>query len=506
MFRALKADKDSYVTDKYVSGYRAVSGNVGTAGSLDLFKLYGATVLVSGSDRTPQTELSRILIHFDIDPIVDLFNSNKIDISHSSFKCFLSLKDVYGGQTTPRNFTVDVFPLSSSFSEGLGRDVAYYSDEDKCNFLSASAESAWGEPGCAKPCFSTGSGDYITSSVYIADTKSSQVFLTGEEDLLVDVTKIVSSTIKGDLPDSGYRISFSSLEESNQQTYFVKRFCSRHAYDDSKRPKLIVKFDDSIQDDTSNLYLDSPTSSSVFLYNYVNGSLSNLVSSSVSVTGSNSLLLELQTQVSGVGTYSLFFTGSQHYVGFNPSAGIYSASVSLPLSNSNLSTNVKQSGSVSFTPIWSSLDKSVVFVTGSTIKAYPPVRTADILNPRRYTVSVTGISKDYSDDEDVTMRVNIFDMNSPVIMAKRLPFELPGVVVRNAYYAVRDDSTNEYVIPFDSQHNSTRLSSDSKGMYFKFNTSALSTTKSYVIDIMMLVDGLPQKYLDASPAFRIRKI
>jgi len=505
MFRVLKADKDTYITNKYVNDVRQLSGNAGIAGSLDLFKLYGITQITSGSEKISQTELSRLLIHFDLEPLRSLVSAGKIDTSHSSFKCLLSLKDVYGGQTTPSNFSVDIFPLSASFDEGLGKDVAYYSDKDKANFVSSSKNAAWFGEGCTVACFSTGSGDYITSSLTIPDTKASQTFVTGEEDLLVDVTNIISATLKGDLPDSGFRISLSESIESNLQTYFVKRFSSRHAYDESKRPRIVVKFDDSISDDTSNLYLDSPVSSSLFLYNYVNGQLTNLLSASQSVTGSNNILLELQTQVSGVGTYSLFFTGSQHFYGVNQATGIYSASISLPLTNENLKIKHLQSGSIVFTPIWSSVDRTVAYVTGSSIVAITPNRTTKRLNPQRYVINVIGLSSEYTEDADVTMRVNIFDENSPIIFAKRKPIELPGLVLKNSYYAIRDALSNEYVIPFDSVTNSTKLSSDSVGMYFNINTSALNPLKSYVVDIMIIVDGYEQKYLNASSTFRIKK-
>jgi len=501
MFRVLKADKDAYITNKYIDGKPAVSGNVGIAGSLDLFKLYGITVITSGSDRIPQTELSRALIHFDLTPLEELVDNGRVDITHNSFKCFMSLRDVYGGQPTPNNFTIDVFPLSASFIEGYGKDVAYYSDEDKCNFLSASSDAPWATFGCEKACFSTGSGDYITSSLTIVDTKVSQFFAKGTEDLLIDVTHVISATLKGDLPDNGFRLSYSSTIEEDTKTYFVKRFASRHAYDETKRPKLLVKFDDSILDDTSNLYLDSPSPANLFLYNYVHGQLTNLLSASSSVTGADCLLLRLQTEVSGVGNYSLYFTASQHGFGENYSSGIYSASVSLPFSDSNLRTSFDLSGSVTFTPVWTSLDE-----TGSQITAKAPERISHRLNPRRYTVSVTSISADYSEEEEVTMRVFIFDNNDPQIIAKRLPVELPGLSLRNVYYAIRNVTTNEYVVPFDTAHNSTKVSSDSKGMYFNFNTSALAALNLYAIDIMIRVDNLEQKYLDASSQFRVIKI
>ena len=502
MFRVLKADKDTYITNKYVDSIPAKSGNVGTAGTIDLFKLYGVTV----SNNVAQTELSRILIHFNLDPLRDLVSEGKIDTTHPSFKCELNLKDVYGGQTTPNNFTVNIFPLSASFDEGLGKDTTYYADEDRTNFFSASRSTKWFGEGCTLACFSTGSGDYITSSITIADTKVSQYFTTGEEDLLVDVTKIVSATLKGDLPDSGFRITFTDEIESDNYTYFVKRFATRHAYDEAKHPKLLVKFNDSISDDSSNLYLDSPVSSSLFLYNYVHGQLRNLVSASSSVTGSNCILLELKTEASGVGKYSLFFTGSQHYFGLNQSTGVYSASVSLPLTNTNLKASFEQTGSIEFTPIWSSIDKNVVYVTGSVITAYGPERTNRKLNPRKYTVGVLGMSSEYTENEEVTLRVNVFDNNNPIIKAKRLPIELPGIVLRNSHYAIRNSVTNEYIVPFDTTSNSTRLSSDSAGMYFNFNTSVLTSQRSYTVDIMIVVDGQQQKYLNASPVFKVVKI
>lgn len=502
MFLALKADKDTYITNKYVNGIAARSGNVGTAGTLDLFKLYGMTTV----DDVAQTELSRLLIHFDLDPLRKLVNDGKIDTTHSSFKCFLSLKDVYGGQTTPNNFTVSVFPLSASFDEGVGKDTTYYADEDVANFFSGSKNSKWFGEGCTSACFSTSDGDYITSSVAIEDTKVSQNFKTGEEDLYVDVTKIISATINKDLPDEGFRITLDQSIEENSYSYFVKRFSSRHAYDESKHPKLFVKFDDSISDDTSNLYLDMPVSSSLFFYNYVHGQLRNLVSASNDVTGSNCILLELKSEAKNIGKYSLFFTGSQHSIGINQLPGIYSASISLPLTNANLKASFEQTGSIEFTPVWSSIDQTVSYVTGSKITAYSPNRTNHKLNPRKYVINVLGISSEYSNEEEVTLRVNIFDENSPIIKAKRVPIELPGIVLRNSYFAIRNSVTNEYVIPFDVITNSTRLSSDSSGMYFNFNTSALTSLRTYVVDIMTIVDGQQQKYLNVSPIFKIVKI
>ena len=109
MYRILTASKDSYVTNKIINNsFRATDANVGKAASLDLFKLYAEST--SGSDTSP-IEISRLLVDFNLNPLIQL-TSSSLDIGHSSFNCTLKLFDVYGGQTTPSNFKLIVFPLS----------------------------------------------------------------------------------------------------------------------------------------------------------------------------------------------------------------------------------------------------------------------------------------------------------------------------------------------------------------------------------------------------------
>jgi hypothetical protein len=121
MYRVLSASKDCYITDKIINNkFRATDSNVGQAGTLDLFKLYAESV--SGSDNTP-TELSRILIKFDLETVKTMHDTGVIDVGDSSFKSYLHLSDVYGGQTTPSNFNIIVFPLAQSFDEGNGFDI-----------------------------------------------------------------------------------------------------------------------------------------------------------------------------------------------------------------------------------------------------------------------------------------------------------------------------------------------------------------------------------------------
>jgi hypothetical protein len=83
MFKVFKADKDAYITNKVIKNDVSSSfkSNVGIAGTLDLFKLYGMTL----SGTKPNRELSRLLVHFDISGLRDLVYSGAIDYTHDSF-------------------------------------------------------------------------------------------------------------------------------------------------------------------------------------------------------------------------------------------------------------------------------------------------------------------------------------------------------------------------------------------------------------------------------------
>lgn len=505
MLKILKADKDAYITDRVVKGVRMMSGNVGAAGSLDLFKLYGYTT-TSGSSNV---ELSRLLIHFDLEPLRNLVSSGRIDPRNSSFNCTLKLFDVYGGQPTPDHFTVAAYPLSRSFDEGLGRDVVYYADIDACNFLTASnAQGIWYASGCGLGGGLPGSVDYVTTSINIAggaSLKSSQFFTTGEENLELDVTLAVSATLAALLPDEGFRISYEQAHENDVYTYFVKRFASRTAFNEDKHPRLIVKYDDSIQDDSQNLTLDA--SGSIFLYNYVQNRRANLTSGSVGtpITGSNSLILKLSTEVSG-GTYELPFTASQHRNGTIPVVGVYSASVFIPSSNTTIRSKLAVSGAVKLTPTWGSLDGTVAYTTASAIYVRGPIRGGATIEPHKLVVTVHNVKKAYGSTEEATLRINIFDHTSPLITVVKVPVELPGLVIRDVHWQIRDSVTNIVEVPFDTVHNSTRASSDTSGMYFKLDASNLTPGRTYVIDVMILTGNDRQLHRDASPVWRVNDL
>ena len=136
MLRVLSASKDGYITNKIINNrFRATDANVGQAGTLDLFKLYNEST-IDGEEKP--IELSRLLIKFDLNPIIEMQNSGQLSVGDSSFKASVKLHDIYGGQTTPTNFNTIIFPLAKNFDEGSGFDIVEFKDLGATNWVTAS--------------------------------------------------------------------------------------------------------------------------------------------------------------------------------------------------------------------------------------------------------------------------------------------------------------------------------------------------------------------------------
>ena len=515
MYRSLKADKDAYITDRVIKGSRQTGANTGESGTLDLYKLYGLNKIGSSSI----CELTRLLVHFDITSLRDDYASGLIDIASPTFKCTMKLSDVYGGQTTPRNFTAKVYPLSRSWDEGRGRDVVFYQDGDVVNFLTASwtsigGPSAWFYPGAdSKGLLGSANIDVISSGSLgagIVDLHSTASFIDGTEDLEVDVTLVMSATLAGQIPDYGFRVSFVESQEDDTRTRFVKRFASRQAVDTNKRPQLIVRYDDSIISHQSSFYFDEP--GTLFMRKYVRGEPKNVVSGSslIPVTGSNCMLLKLWTYYSSSAGYQQFsqsVSASQFKVGSVYTPGLYSATLTINSSDPNLRdliANAALSGSnqhVSFYQVWGSLDGNVAYHSES-LEVKLPDTTLGPFRSRQYYVNVPNTAMEYSPVDKIRFRCFVFDRLNPVHKYVRTPQIEPSLVLE-AHYSVRDSISDETIVPFDTINNSTRMSADSEFLYFDVWMESLCQGRSYVLDVMIIDGGQKEIFYDASPAFRV---
>jgi hypothetical protein len=87
----------------------------------------------------------------------------------------------------------------------------------------------------------------------------------------------------------------------------------------------------------------------------------------------------------------------------------------------------------------------------------------------------------------------------------RVPLESTSEIIRESYYQIRDANSNEVVIPFEKVRNTTRLSTDSKGMYFDFFVDSLSKGRVYEVDILVSDRGSEEIYAAVGGRFRIEQ-
>ena len=503
MYKILSASKDTYITNKIINNrFRATDANVGQAGTLDLFKLYNESTL-SGTSKP--YELSRILLKFDLSSITDLHNNGKIDVSDPTFSAKLKLHDVYGGQTTPSNFRTIIFPLAKPFDEGRGFDIANFSDLGETNWLSASYSNgsinSWTLAGAMKSGSLGSVGiDVIVSGAIpgqngaLTNLAPEQHFQDGTENLFVDVTSFVSASVKNLITNHGFLVAFSGSFEKDQKSYFVKRFASRNSANTSIRPKLIIKFDDSLQDNHADFLYD--VTGSLYLSNIVRNQLSNVLSGAAAtqIQGENCMLLKIQTG----SVFSQIMTASQAQLGTSRLTGVYSSSFAIS-SFGTLYDHVQSTGSIVFDEVWCSLDETVTYLSSSLVITKNRISSLDF-NQTKYHVVALNLSDRYKTTEEARIRVFVEANNRPVAFVKS-PIEKKSETFHKMYYRVRDFLTGEIVIPFDKIDNSTRLSSDSNGMYYDFSMSNLPKGRTFIFDYLIVVNGFDNVIQDSAAKF-----
>ena len=120
--RRFKATKDNTITNAYKANLttRGTGSNMGASDILEVFSIYGQA-------STSSSELSRILIDFDIDAINSARVAKNIPAS-GSVDFYLRMFNAEHSSTTPTNFTLTVAAISQSWDEGNGLDMEDYSD------------------------------------------------------------------------------------------------------------------------------------------------------------------------------------------------------------------------------------------------------------------------------------------------------------------------------------------------------------------------------------------
>ena len=117
MIKRFYATKDNTITNAFEENLttRGTGSNMGASDVLETFSIYSQAS--SGS-----LEKARILIEFDPD---------FTQVPSSGVSWYLKMFNAPHSQTVPRNFTLAVQAISSSWEEGYGIDMDYYEDKTR---------------------------------------------------------------------------------------------------------------------------------------------------------------------------------------------------------------------------------------------------------------------------------------------------------------------------------------------------------------------------------------
>ena len=402
-------------------------------------------------------EKSKILLHFDIDEIKNYFRTS----ANKTFKSKLILKDVTSGIVKPKDYTLEVFPLSQSFDEGIGRDVITLGHAGWANFITASNQNGvynlWNLEGANS---NGGLGeeniDIITGSSG-TDYNCSQYFSKGDEDLEIDITNIVLEMLSGSLNNNGLAVQFSSTDLNNDYTYFVKRFGSRHVRNKKYSPKISFYFDDSY---TKNSILYTDVSNRIFLENKQGSLYRNLP-----FTSSNSILDTTKNQLSASLVYNdykkqIFATQSLDSLGQNE-AGKYYVDLNINMFESPLHGYLTSSGDLTATLDWYVLvdedpslntkikSQSITISTGSNIES----ESSLLVSSTYYLDSTDGnINK-----KSFYVQFIDYIKNQEAI---KIPYRRKGENLGSIYYKMIDADTGDILIPYEHVIGGTKASFD----------------------------------------------
>ena len=417
--------------------------------------------------------------------------------------------DVQGTQVAPANFTLELCPLTVAFEEGIGDNIVTFGDSFNANWLSPSTGATWDDGGV----------DYSDPTKhYIGTAIDSQTFTSGVEDLEMDVTTFVKNhwANSATTPNHGWMLKFTQTFEENTKSYFVKRFSSRHARNPLLRPKLEASWSSYHEDDHLNLTVGRENKLSI--RNFVNGEPTNVDADTTTGVRLRLTWPDLETS-----TWIRFMRLNTGQVNSTDSVvepvsiagitqtGMYEARFTpnyFQTSESELRDHLIASGSLLIQERWDYQDRATGIVTllhsGSiTLHDQRGVLSAA---PTDYRFSLLDVKSIYESSESPTIRLFVRDRNladEPV----RIPIQLPSKVISKAYYQVKDTNNSKILIAFsdqlDTPDESTRISRDSNGMYFKFPVSVLPKGRTYTIDIGYYDRGIRRTW-ESNLAFKVK--
>ena len=170
--------------------------------------------------------------------------------------------------------------------------------------------------------------------------------------------------------------------------------------------------------------------------------------------------------------------------------------------DTTLAQLIARDGKVDFKQYWVSNDETYGYHTGS-VTIHKQETTAGNFVSSEPLLHATNVLKQYDPDDEITVRLFGRDLlaeeNDPV----KIPIRRETVVFENVFYRVVDVDSNEVMFDFGENDNSTRVSTDGKGMFFDFHMDILPPGRSYAFEYLIIDQQTRQIVKDKNVIFRV---
>lgn len=465
------ANADTTITNAFKANLatRGVSGNMGLSDILEVFSIYGQS-------NPSSSELSRVLVQFPTTD-VSLDRTAGLIPASGSMSWYLKLYNAKHSQTLPKNFTLVVNQVSSSWDEGQGLDMEEYTDIGTANWItrtsSSSGTSSWASQG----------GDYYTTPT------AQQSFDLGTENLEVDVSSMVEQWLAGTKPNNGFFVRLSGSQEQEAKSYYTKKFFARGSEFFFYRPVLEARWNSVRKDNRANFIASSSLASAadnlntIYLYNVVRGQLRNIPS----IGTGNIYVKVFDDPTTGSNVTA---TPNNPVTGGWYSTGIYTASFALNTTSSQLFDR------------WYDSSLTTCFYTGSI--DIIGLQAQDYNPTNNYVVSLTNLKPSYDVSEQARFRFFVRKKDWSPTIYNVATNSIPSETIESASFKITRVSDNLEVIPYGTGsilH--TGLSYDISGSYFDLNMNMLEPNYMYQIKLAFY-DATTTRWKEQVETFKFR--
>ncbi len=414
-------------------------------------------------------------------------------------KIYLELHDITTSLSKPRDYTVEVLPLTKDFNEGLGRDVYSLTDIDAANWIycdyngNTNEKIEWETAGQIGLIEGSDPNNcdlltYIDEYNFKDEQKCQSYIAEGNENIIVDISPIYEKIWNGILTDKGLAVKFTNEVLWNDETYFAKRLGTNNLRNRHLRSCLKILIDDESYNIPieQNLYFND--NSKIFLYNKKGNKLKNIqklengqiidISTGIDNDGLGDLRLKVESIAVDINNNPIYSSlgwnvkQAKDIKGNNIIGTYYTDAFNInTLLNEELNVWMfdNNTSSMDFNFIWYRFeDETIIYQETKTL--YNDTLTTDN-SFKRLRASVKLYSPDLGMmDEIHKISVTFFDIDAQYDYVK-VRKKLQGLDVGDVFYEVIDYDTNEVLLPATEEMNATKCLKEKDYYWFPFFNS-----------------------------------